>query len=151
MALWMTRSAPRASGFWLMGVAKVLSASTTAPASCPAFASRSMSITLSVGFVGVSRYSRSQPRATAASICSWSVVSMSSTETPMCGRKSTNIWLVPPYVSFTETTRSPGLSSAKRLLLMAAMPVAKLVAASPPSSTRTFSSNACVVGLVLRL
>ncbi len=68
----------------------------------------------------------------------------------MRGRKSTNIWLVPPYVSLTETTRSPGPSRAKRLLLMAAMPVAKLVAASPPSSTRTFSSKAWVVGLVLR-
>jgi len=49
-----------------------------------------------------------------------------------------------------DTTRSPGESSAKSVLLMAAMPVAKLVAASAPSSTRTFRSNASTVGLVLR-
>ena len=86
----------------------------------------------------------------AASICSKSLVSQSSTSTPMRGRKSTNIWLVPPYVSLTETTRSPGATSAKSVLLTAAMPVEKLVAASAPSSSRTFSSNAATVGLVLR-
>ncbi len=50
-----------------------------------------------------------------------------------------------------DTTRSPGESSAKRVLLMAAMPDAKLVAASAPSSRRIFASKAKTVGLVLRL
>jgi len=58
--------------------------------------------------------------------------------------------LVPPYVSLIETTRSPGESSAKQVSLIAAMPLAKLVAASAPSRTRSFCSNTCTVGLVLR-
>jgi hypothetical protein len=37
------------------------------------------------------------------------------------------------------------------VLLIAAIPVEKLVAASAPSSRRTFSSKAATVGLVLRL
>ncbi len=57
---------------------------------------------------------------------------------------------MPPYVSLTETTRSPGASSPNSVLLTAAMPVAKLVAASAPSRIRIFSSNAATVGLVLR-
>ena len=36
------------------------------------------------------------------------------------------------------------------MLLTAAMPVEKLVAASAPSRMRSFSSNAATVGLVLR-
>jgi len=36
---------------------------------------------------------------------------------------------VPPYESFTETSRSPGESRAKSVPLTAAMPVEKLVAA----------------------
>jgi hypothetical protein len=38
----------------------------------------------------------------------------------------------------------------KSVLLIAAMPVEKLVAASADSSWRTFSSNTATVGLVLR-
>jgi hypothetical protein len=49
-----------------------------------------------------------------------------------------------------DTTRLPGASSANSVLLMAAMPVAKLVAAAAPSSARSFASNAAVVGFVLR-
>ena len=52
------------------------------------------------------------------------------------------ILFVPPYESLTETTRSPGDKSMKSVLLMAAMPVEKLVAACAPSSTRIFSSKA---------
>ena len=87
----------------------------------------------------------------AASICSWSVVSHSSTSILRRGRKLRKSWLVPPYVSLTETMRSPGESSANSVLLTAAMPVAKLVAAAAPSRMRTFSSKTCTVGLVLRL
>ena len=36
------------------------------------------------------------------------------------------------------------------MLLIAAMPLEKLTAASAPSRIRTFSSNAATVGLVLR-
>ena len=55
-----------------------------------------MSTTLSVGLVGVSRYTRSQPRAISVSSCSWSVVSQSFTSTLYLGRKSRKILLVPP-------------------------------------------------------
>jgi hypothetical protein len=57
---------------------------------------------------------------------------------------------VPPYVSRMLTTRRPGASSANRVLLIAAIPVAKEVAAAAPSSSRTFSSKTATVGLVLR-
>ena len=50
----------------------------------------------------------------------------------------------------TETTRWPGSSRVKSVSLMAAMPVEKLVAASAPSRTRTFSSKTATVGLVFR-
>jgi hypothetical protein len=60
------------------------------------------------------------------------------------------IRFVPPYVSRMLTTRSPGESSANSVLLIAAIPVAKAVAASPRSSTRTLSSKTATVGLVFR-
>ena len=60
-----------------MGVARVPSTTTTAPASCPASERRPMSTNLSVGFVGVSRYSTSQPLATSSEMASGSVVSQS--------------------------------------------------------------------------
>ena len=44
-----------------------------------------------------------------------------------------------------------GLSKAKRTVLMAAMPVAKLVALSAPSRAAIFSSKRRVVGFELRL
>ena len=56
----------------------------------------------------------------------------------------------PPYVSLIATTRSPGLSSVNSVLLIAAMPVEKLVASSPPSMMRIFSSSGRTVGFVLR-
>jgi hypothetical protein len=69
---------------------------------------------------------------------------------PKRGRNSKNSLFVPPYESLTETTRSPGESSVKSVSLMAAMPLAKLVAAAAPSSRRTFVSSASTVGLVFR-
>ena len=59
-----------------------------------------------------------------------------------------NNTVVPPYMSLTETTRSPGESNANSALLMMPMPVEALVAASARSRMRTFSSKACTVGLV---
>ena len=47
--------------------------------------------------------------------------------------------------------RCPGATSANSVLLIAAMPLEKLVEAAAPSRMRTFSSKACTVGLVLRL
>jgi hypothetical protein len=55
VALWSTRSAPSSSGRWLIGVAKVLSTTTVAPAARARSASRATSSTFSVGFVGLSR------------------------------------------------------------------------------------------------
>jgi hypothetical protein len=49
-----------------------------------------------VGLVGVSRYSRSQPRSIACSTPSASVVSTNSTSTPTRGRYLVNSMLVPP-------------------------------------------------------
>ncbi len=48
------------------------------------------------------------------------------------------------------TTRSPGESSAKKVELMAAMPVEKAVAASVPSSIAIFASSTATVGFELR-
>ncbi|MOA24863.1 hypothetical protein D3C78_1455610 [compost metagenome] len=90
VALCSTRSAPSASGFWFTGVAKVLSITTSAPAACPAAARRRMSCTFSSGLVGDSRYSSSQPPASAASKAVASVVSHSVTCTPHCGRVCCN-------------------------------------------------------------
>ena len=49
-----TTSAPRVSGCWRYGEAKVLSTTSSAPASCATAASASMSPMLSSGLVGVS-------------------------------------------------------------------------------------------------
>ena len=51
---WTTMSAPRASGFWKYGEAKVLSTATTAPRSCAISESSAMSESVSIGLVGVS-------------------------------------------------------------------------------------------------
>ncbi len=109
-----------------------------------------MSTTFSVGFVGVSRYSTSQPRAIAFSTASWSSVSQRSTSIRWRGRMSMNSWFVPPYVSFTQTTREPGLSSVNSVPETAAMPDAKPIACSAFSRSAIFRSNARTVGFVLR-
>lgn len=54
----------------------------------------------------------------------------------------------PPYVSLIATTRSPESSKVNSALLMAAIPVEKLAASSPPSKMRIFSSRGRTVGLV---
>jgi hypothetical protein len=79
-----------------------------------------------------------------------SVVAQSSTSIPKRGRNSVSTRLVPPYVSWMETMRSPGDSSVKSVFDTAAIPVAKLVAASAPSSSRTLASKRATVGFVLR-
>ncbi|MCY1314351.1 hypothetical protein D9M70_649780 [compost metagenome] len=80
----------------MSGVAKVLSATTSAPARLAAATRRRISSTLRVGLVGVSRYSRSQPLAISCSMASVSRVSQRVTSTPMRGRNSSKILLVPP-------------------------------------------------------
>ena len=50
----MTMSAPRSIGRTLNGELNVLSTESSAPAPCASFAAASMSVTLSVGFAGVS-------------------------------------------------------------------------------------------------
>src|SRR5699024_11365899 len=49
----MTKSAPSSSGLWRIGVAKVLSTTTIAPASCATFAILLISMIFTVGFVGL--------------------------------------------------------------------------------------------------
>ena len=51
---WTTASAPRSSGCWRYGVAKVLSTTSVAPTACAAAAALRMSTMLSSGFDGVS-------------------------------------------------------------------------------------------------
>ena len=89
-------SAPYSTGRVLIGVAKVLSTTVTAPTARAAADRRAMSSTFSVGLVGVSRYSRSQPPAIAASRASWSPVSTTTQSTPHRGRIWLNIRWVPP-------------------------------------------------------
>jgi hypothetical protein len=69
---------------------------------------------------------------------------------PNRGSHSLKSLFVPPYVSRILTTRSPRDSSENSVPLIAAIPVEKLVAASPPSSSRSFSSNTATVGFVFR-
>ena len=52
VAEWMTRSAPRVSARWLMGVAKVESMTTSAPAAWHSAAMRGTSTQRRYGFVG---------------------------------------------------------------------------------------------------
>jgi hypothetical protein len=51
VAEWRTTSAPRASGFWLMGDASVLSMHTSAPLRWHSSATRATSTTFRCGFV----------------------------------------------------------------------------------------------------
>ena len=56
VVLWTTTSAPRAMGVWRYGLAKVLSTTSRAPASCATSARASMSAMPRSGFVGVSTH-----------------------------------------------------------------------------------------------
>ncbi len=72
---WTTMSAPRASGFWKYGEAKVLSTATAAPLSRAIAESLSMSERVSIGFVGVSIQSSFVSGRNASSTEAGSVVS----------------------------------------------------------------------------
>jgi hypothetical protein len=72
---WTTMSAPRESGLWKYGEAKVLSTATTAPRSRAISESRAMSERVSNGLVGVSIQSSFVSGLRAFSTASGSVVS----------------------------------------------------------------------------
>lgn len=81
-------SAPSASGRCSSGVAKVLSATTSAPAAWPISANAAMSQTFSSGFDGVSIHSTASGVAQAARTASRSAMSTVSITSPRCGRNS---------------------------------------------------------------
>ena len=91
-----TISAPSSKGFWLIGVANVLSTTTKAPTFLAAALKFLMSVILTVGFVGVSKYKTLQPLVISLNICSWSLVSQRQTSILRGGKNSLKITLVPP-------------------------------------------------------
>jgi hypothetical protein len=93
--LWTTMSAPRSSGRCSTGVAKVLSQPTTALRARASFTTAAMSVSLSVGFDGVSIHTRRVDGRIAASTLSTRVVSTKSTCAPHCATISRNCWRVP--------------------------------------------------------
>ena len=147
-----TMSAPRVSGCWRYGEAKVLSTTSSAPASWATGASASMSPMASSGLVGVSTQTiRVCPGRIAAR-----TASRSETGAGVCSRpqgfstlsKSRN---VPPYASSGITSGRPGLVSPRRIVSSAARPLANAKPRSPSSSAASAPSSAVRVGLALRL
>src|SRR5215217_8969526 len=72
---WTTMSAPRASGFWKYGEAKVLSTATNGSRSCAISESSAMSERVSIGLVGVSIQRNLVSGLSASSTAAASVVS----------------------------------------------------------------------------
>ena len=104
-----TTSAPRVSGVWRYGDAKVLSTTSSAPASWATAAIASMSPMLSSGLVGVStQTSRVSPGRMAARTASRSEAGAGSCRSPQAVATLSNSRKVPPYASSGSTTWSPG-------------------------------------------
>ena len=82
MALCTTTWAPRSSGFWPSGVAKVESTTSSAPGA-PA-ATAAMSVTSSVGFAGVSSQMTSAPSARASRLVASGAASRSTIRPDSC-------------------------------------------------------------------
>ncbi len=87
------KSAPSSSGRWPIGVARVLSTATSAPASCAAATSRRMSQTSRPGLEGLSIHSSFAPSSSA----SWAsppvgAVRTSTPKAVSCSRTSGSAW-----------------------------------------------------------
>ena len=146
---WQTMSAPRRSGFWRNGVAKVLSTASRAPARFANSAMLRMSTTFSIGFVGVSTQKSFVSGRTAASVASGSVMSARVASMPSLENTLSIKRNVPPYTSSQRTTWSP----AERRCSTAAsaeQPDAKATPWRPLSSDARFASSAWRVGFAVR-
>ena len=107
-----------------------------------------MSISLSSGLVGLSRYRTFVRPSMAAQSSSGSVVGTKATSTPSRGISFLRSPYVPPYRSCIATTLSPFPTKARRAVEIAAMPDENANDASAPSSEASFSSTASTVGLL---
>ncbi len=140
-------SAPSSSGRWNIGVAKTLSTTTRAPASCASVATASMSTSSSIGLEGVSRNTACAPSASASRHWSRSAPSTKRQSIPKRGRISPTMILQEPNSARQATTRSPAVSWQASAAKTAAMPLAVPRQASAPSSRARRSSNTPTVGL----
>ncbi len=146
-----TTSAPRVSGCWRYGDAKVLSTTSSAPASWATAASASMSPMLSSGLVGVS----TQTTLVSPGRIAARTASTSETGAGVCARPRGSSTLaksryVPPYASSGITTWSPGLVTDASRVCSAARPLANAKPRSPSSSAAMLPSRAVRVGFAER-
>ncbi len=118
------KSAPRASGCWRYGEAKVLSTATSTSEPWAMSHSASISTMRMSGFVGVSIHMSFVSGRSASSAAWRSVMSMKLNSTPYGSTTCLNRRTVPPYRSFIASTWSPG-RSILRIASMAATPEAK--------------------------
>ena len=133
-------------------MAKVLSTTSSAPASCASEAMASMSPMLSSGLVGVSTHtSRVSPGRSAARTASRSLAGAGSCRSPQAVATLSKSRNVPPYASSGSSTWSPGRHSARMTVSSAARPLAKANPRSPSSSAAMLPSRAVRVGLAERL
>ena len=145
-----TTSAPRVSGCWRYGEAKVLSTTSSAPASWATAASASMSPMLSSGLVGVSTQTslvspgpdRGAHRVDVGDRRRRCARGPSGCSTLSNSRK------VPPYASSGITTWSPGRHSAAQQGVLGGQAAGEREArARPPRAPRALPSRAVRVGL----
>ena len=85
VALWTTMSAPCSIGRWSSGVAKVLSTTSSVPASRVA-AAAAMSATAISGLLGVSSQTIAAPRAASATACASAMSTQRTVSRPIASR-----------------------------------------------------------------
>ena len=146
-----TTSAPSASGCCRYGEAKVLSTTSSAPASRATAASAATSAMDSSGLVGVSTQMIFVLSRTAARTWSASAMGTAVHSTPHSWATLANSRYVPPYASSGMTRWSPGRQTARTKVSSAARPLANATALAPPSRAFRHSWSASRVGLAVRL
>ena len=140
MAACITMSAPSSSGWVSTGVPTVESTASRAPAACATFAVAAMSVRVHSGLAGVSTHTTFvRPGWTAACTAAGSVMSMNSTTRPQWVAKFASQLRSAQYITFGASTWSPG-ARAWNTAVAAAMPDAKSIACSPPSSRASSAS-----------
>ena len=146
-----TTSAPSSSGCCRYGEAKVLSTTSSAPASWAICATIAMSATFSSGLVGVSSQTTLVlPGRIASRIASGCVTAAGVISTPQVPSTRANRRNVPPYASSGNTTWSPGTHSERIRVSSAARPLANANPRLPASIAARHSSSAVRVGFADR-
>src|SRR5690606_15539653 len=145
----MTRSAPRSSGFWRKGVAKVLSTPTSILCSFAILETATMSMIFIIGLVGVSIQI-----SLVFSVIYSLTFSGSSMETklnlmPYLANTLVNILYDPPYRSLELIISSPGLNNLT-MASMAPSPEEKHRPCLPFSRAARLFCRAVLVGLWVR-